>query len=45
MLFLIAGGLFGFIWIAVLIIALCTNLSAIQRILYLKKRHGGYKNE
>ena len=45
MLLLIAGGLFGFIWISILIIALCTNLSAIQRILYLKKRHGGYKNE
>lgn len=45
MLFLIAGGLFGFIWIAVLIIAVCTNLSALQRIWYLWKRHGGYKSE
>ena len=45
MLFLIAGGLFGFIWIAVLIIAVCTNLSALQRICYLKKRHGGYKTD
>lgn len=44
MLFLIAGGLFGFIWISVAVVALCTNLSAIQRIIYLWKRHGGYKN-
>ncbi|HJJ93542.1 MAG TPA: CDP-alcohol phosphatidyltransferase family protein, partial [Methanocorpusculum sp.] len=45
MLFLIAGGLFGFIWISITVIAVCTNLSAIQRICYLWKRHGGYKNE
>jgi len=32
---LILGGLTGFIWISVIIIAICTNLSAIQRIVYL----------
>jgi archaetidylinositol phosphate synthase len=32
---LILGGVFGFIWASVLIIAVCTNLSAIQRIIYL----------
>jgi len=42
---LIAGGLFGeFIWIAVFIIAVCTNLSAIQRIWYLWRKHGAYKD-
>ncbi|TFG90289.1 MAG: CDP-alcohol phosphatidyltransferase family protein [Candidatus Atribacteria bacterium] len=34
-LFLILGGMTGFIWAAVIIIAVCTNLSAIQRIIYL----------
>ena len=34
-LFLILGGISGFIWIAVVVIAVCTNLSAIQRIIYL----------
>ncbi|HJJ60008.1 MAG TPA: CDP-alcohol phosphatidyltransferase family protein [Methanocorpusculum sp.] len=37
---LILGGLTGFIWIAVLIIAVCTNISAIQRIIYLWKKYG-----
>jgi archaetidylinositol phosphate synthase len=32
---LIIGGLTGFIWASVIIIAVCTNLSAIQRIIYL----------
>ena len=32
---LIIGGVTGFIWVSVIIIAVCTNLSAIQRILYL----------
>ena len=32
---LILGGITGFIWISVIIIAVCTNLSAIQRIIYL----------
>lgn len=36
-LFLIAGGLTGFLWISVLVIAICTNLSAIERIVYLYK--------
>lgn len=35
LLFLILGGISGFIGIAVLIVAACTNLSAIQRIIYL----------
>jgi archaetidylinositol phosphate synthase len=35
MLFLILGGITGYIGIAVLIIAVCTNLSAVQRIVYL----------
>ncbi|HVP97437.1 CDP-alcohol phosphatidyltransferase family protein [Methanoregula sp.] len=32
---LILGGVTGFIWISIILIAVCTNLSAIQRILYL----------
>jgi len=36
-LFLILGGVSGFIWASVIIIAVCTNLSAIQRIIYLYK--------
>jgi archaetidylinositol phosphate synthase len=32
---LILGGITGFIWVSVIIIAVCTNLSAIQRIVYL----------
>jgi archaetidylinositol phosphate synthase len=34
---LILGGIFGYIWASVIIIAVCTNLSAIQRIIYLYK--------
>ncbi|MDD4126998.1 MAG: CDP-alcohol phosphatidyltransferase family protein [Methanomicrobium sp.] len=34
-LFLVAGGVFGLIAPAVIIIAVCTNLSAFQRIIYL----------
>jgi archaetidylinositol phosphate synthase len=34
---LIIGGVTGFIWVSVIIIAICTNLSAIQRIAYLYK--------
>jgi len=34
---LIIGGITGFIWVSVIIIAICTNLSAIQRIVYLYK--------
>ncbi len=32
---LIIGGITGFIWVSVIIIAICTNLSAIERIVYL----------
>ena len=32
---LIVGGVTGFIWASVIVIAVCTNLSAIQRIVYL----------
>jgi len=32
---LLVGGLTGFIWASVLLIAVCTNLSALQRIMYL----------
>lgn len=34
-LFLILGGVTGYLWASVIIIAVCTNLSAIQRIMYL----------
>lgn len=34
-LFLILGGVTGYLWASVIIIAVCTNLSAIQRIIYL----------
>jgi archaetidylinositol phosphate synthase len=34
---LILGGVSGFIGVSVIIIAVCTNLSAIQRIIYLYK--------
>jgi archaetidylinositol phosphate synthase len=36
-LILIIGGIFGIIWASVIIIAVCTNLSAVQRIIYLYK--------
>ena len=36
-LFLILGGITGFIWVSVIIIAICTNLSAIQRIVYFSR--------
>lgn len=35
---LIIGGITGYIWISVLIVAICTNLSAIQRIWYLYRK-------
>jgi archaetidylinositol phosphate synthase len=35
---LLLGGLSGFIWVSVIVIAMCTNLSALQRIIYLYKR-------
>jgi archaetidylinositol phosphate synthase len=34
---LIIGGLIGYIWVSVIIIAICTNLSALQRIVYLHR--------
>jgi archaetidylinositol phosphate synthase len=37
LLVLIVGGIVGYIWISVIIIAICTNLSAVQRIMYLYK--------
>jgi archaetidylinositol phosphate synthase len=37
-LLLCLGGALGYIWVAVLIIAFCTNLSALQRIVYLYRR-------
>ncbi|PKL58757.1 MAG: CDP-alcohol phosphatidyltransferase, partial [Methanomicrobiales archaeon HGW-Methanomicrobiales-4] len=32
------GGLFGYIWVSIIIIAICTNLSAMERIMYLYRR-------
>jgi archaetidylinositol phosphate synthase len=34
---LIVGASLGYAWLSVLVIAVCTNLSAIQRIIYLSK--------
>ncbi|MDU9376438.1 Bifunctional IPC transferase and DIPP synthase [Methanocorpusculaceae archaeon Sp1] len=42
---LIVFGLISQIWIAVILIAVCTNLSALQRIIYLARRYGSYKQE
>ena len=42
---LIVFGLISQIWIAVILIAVCTNLSALQRMVYLARRHGSYKEE
>lgn len=36
---LVLGGVTGYIWVAVLLIAVCTNLSAIQRMVYLYQRY------
>lgn len=36
---LIVGGLTGFIWISMLVIAAFTNVSALQRILYLYRKY------
>lgn len=33
------GGLVGYIWVSVIIIAICTNLSALERIMYLYRRY------
>lgn len=35
---LIVFGVIGYIWVSIIIIAVCTNLSAIQRIIYLYKK-------
>jgi archaetidylinositol phosphate synthase len=35
---IILGGFFNIIWISVLVVAVCTNLSALQRIIYLYRR-------
>ncbi|MDD1665504.1 MAG: CDP-alcohol phosphatidyltransferase family protein [Methanomicrobiales archaeon] len=40
LLFLIAGGLTGLIWVSLLIIAVATHLSAMERIIYLRRHLG-----
>jgi len=39
LLILIIGGLSGYIWVSVFIIAICTNLSALQRIIYIYQKY------
>lgn len=39
LLVILLGGITGFIWLSVIIIAACANLSAIQRIFYLHKTY------
>jgi archaetidylinositol phosphate synthase len=39
LLVLLLGGITGFIWLSVIIIAVCANLSAMQRIFYLHKTY------
>jgi archaetidylinositol phosphate synthase len=36
---LVLGGVTGLIWAAVIVVAVCTNLSALQRIVYLYRRY------
>jgi archaetidylinositol phosphate synthase len=36
---LVLGGVTGYLWVAVLLIAVCTNLSAVQRIFYLYRQY------
>ena len=36
---LVLGGVTGLLWVSVLLIAVCTNLSAIQRVFYLYRRY------
>jgi len=36
---LVLGAVTGYIWISILLIAVCTNLSAIQRMVYLYRRY------
>jgi archaetidylinositol phosphate synthase len=40
LLVLIVGGLTGLIWVSLLIIAIATNLSAMERIIYLRRHLG-----
>ena len=40
LLVLIVGGLTGLIWVSLLIIAVATNLSAVERIVYLRRHLG-----
>lgn len=35
---LILGGVSGYIWVAIIIIAVCTHISALHRIIYLYRR-------
>ena len=39
LLVLLLGGISGFIWLSVIIIAVCANLSALQRIVYLYRTY------
>ena len=41
LLVLIVGGFTGLIWVSLLIIAVATNLSAVERIIYLRRHLGG----
>jgi len=41
LLVLIVGGLTGLVWVSLLIIAVATNLSAVERIIYLRRHLGG----
>jgi archaetidylinositol phosphate synthase len=41
LLVLIVGGFAGLIWVSVIIIAVATNLSAVERIIYLRGHLGG----
>jgi len=40
LLVLLAGGFTGYIWVSVMIIAVATNLSAVERIVYLRRHLG-----
>jgi archaetidylinositol phosphate synthase len=42
---LVLFGVIGQIWIAVILVAVCTNLSAFQRLWYLWRKHGEYKKD
>ncbi len=36
---LVLGGVTGYIWVSILLIAVCTNISAIQRLFYLYRQY------